>query len=107
MSKFGVWNSMKKEFQWQSCDSDTPEEVWVKLKKEIGHDAKKWRFQVVDKEKQLKKIETNKIGLKTVIWFGKYKGKMIKEIKKEDPNYIVWLIENTNKEFKKELLEEK
>jgi hypothetical protein len=44
--KYGIYNSMKKEWQFPSIKEDTKELAQRKLFKKIGHDAKKWRFEV-------------------------------------------------------------
>ena len=42
--KYGVYNSMKKEFQFGICE-DSPMLAQARLHYIIGDDAKKWRFQ--------------------------------------------------------------
>ena len=44
-SKWGVWNNMRKEFQFGICE-DTPLLAERKLRQKIGNDARKWRFEV-------------------------------------------------------------
>lgn len=63
---------------------------------------RKYRFEVLDIEKQNKKIEDSKIGWDRVLWFGKHEGKTLKECPKR---YIEWLIDNTKHEFKNEIKE--
>ena len=31
------------------------------------------------------------------IWFGKYKGATVRDVAEEDPGYLIWLQENTDK----------
>lgn len=38
--------------------------------------------------------------------YGKYKGKQLKEILKLDPNYILWLVENTDIDVPSEIFNE-
>ena len=40
--------------------------------------------------------ERFKKGLSLVIGFGKHKEKTLKEICKEDPEYVVWLVQDDN-----------
>lgn len=42
--KYGVYNTMKKEFQFGICE-DSPMLAQARLHYFIGDDAKKWRFQ--------------------------------------------------------------
>ena len=42
--KYGIWNSMKKCFQFDVCE-DTPMLAEARLYQKIGDDAKKWRFE--------------------------------------------------------------
>lgn len=57
--KYGIWNSMKKCFQFNICE-DTPMLARARLHQKIGNDAKKWRFEtrplpanyIIDKEVQ-------------------------------------------------------
>ena len=42
--KYGVYNSMKKEFQFGICE-DSPMLAQARLHYFIGDDAKKWRFE--------------------------------------------------------------
>lgn len=44
-AKYGVWNSVKKEFQFGIAE-DTPMLAQARLFQKIGHDARKWRFEV-------------------------------------------------------------
>ena len=43
-TKYGVYNSLKKEFQFGICE-DSPMLAQARLYYFIGDDAKKWRFQ--------------------------------------------------------------
>lgn len=43
--KFGIYNTMKREFQF-GIVADTPREAKRALFKKIGRDAYKWRFDV-------------------------------------------------------------
>lgn len=42
--KFGIWNSVKKEFQFGICE-DSPMLAEARLFYLIGDDARKWRFE--------------------------------------------------------------
>lgn len=42
--KYGIWNGMKKEFQFGICE-DTPMLAEARLFQKIGDDARKWRFE--------------------------------------------------------------
>lgn len=44
-SKWGIWNNMRKEFQFGICEN-TPLLAEKKLWQKIGNDARKWRFEV-------------------------------------------------------------
>lgn len=41
---YGIWNSMKKEFQFGICET-TKTRAHRALFRKIGHDSKKWRFE--------------------------------------------------------------
>lgn len=43
--RYGVWNTIHKEFQF-GISEDTPRKAENKLFKKIGHDARKWRFEI-------------------------------------------------------------
>lgn len=101
INMYGVWNSMKKEWQFQNCNSETEQDVWEKLSKRIGYDSLKYRFEVLDIDKKNKKIEDNKTGWNDKLWFGKHKGEFLKDCPK---HYVKWLIKNTRYEFKDEVL---
>ena len=45
MKKYGIWNDVQKEFQFGIAE-DTPQKAERKLFAKIGHDARKWRFEV-------------------------------------------------------------
>lgn len=49
---FGIWNSMKKKYQF-GIDEPTPRKAEKKLFQKIGNDARKWRFEI-------KEIKENK-----------------------------------------------
>ena len=100
-----IWNSMKKEYQFPSINEQTSLEAGKKLVSKIGNDAAKWRFEIVNKEQHEKKREASRIGFETKLWFGKYEGKKLKEVLKENPGYLNWLLNKTKYEFKKEILE--
>lgn len=104
MSKFGVWNSKQKKFQFKSCDSYIKTEVLEKLRKKIGDDSNDEKFIIVDKKEHLKQLNDKKIGLKTVLWFGIYKGKKVKEVLENNPDYIAWCKNNIKMKFKDEVL---
>lgn len=42
---YGVWNAVKKEWQFGICEP-TYWKAYRSLFKKIGHDAKKWRFEI-------------------------------------------------------------
>lgn len=42
--KYGIWNDVKKEFQFGICE-DTPMLAEARLYQKLGDDARKWRFQ--------------------------------------------------------------
>lgn len=44
--KYGIWNAVKKEWQFPSIKEDSEQQARNKLHKLIGHDAKKWRFEI-------------------------------------------------------------
>ena len=50
--KYGIWNSQKKEFQFEICE-DTPMLAEARLFQKIGNDARKWKFEV----KELPKVK--------------------------------------------------
>lgn len=43
--KWGIWNSMKKEFQFGICE-DSPMLAEARLFYKIGDDARKYRFEI-------------------------------------------------------------
>ena len=42
---YGIWNNMKKEFQF-GIKEETKHEAFKKLLNKIGYDGYKWRFEV-------------------------------------------------------------
>ena len=42
--KYGIWNGVKKEFQFGICE-DTPFLAYARLCQKIGDDARKYRFE--------------------------------------------------------------
>jgi len=44
-AKWGVWNQVKKEFQFGICE-DTPMLAQARLFQQIGEDARKYRFDI-------------------------------------------------------------
>ena len=44
-AQYGIWNDVKKEFQFGICE-DTPALAEARLKQKIGKDSHKWRFSV-------------------------------------------------------------
>lgn len=42
---YGIWNSMKKEFQF-GIKENTKKKATAKLFDKIGNDARQWRFEV-------------------------------------------------------------
>ena len=59
MAHFGIWNNMRKEFQF-GIDEPTPEKARKKLFKKIGYASYKWRFEVRDIEKENEKFNRYK-----------------------------------------------
>lgn len=43
-AKYGIWNTVKKEWQFDICE-DTPMLAVARLYSKIGEDAKKYRFE--------------------------------------------------------------
>lgn len=43
--RYGIWNSVKKEFQF-GIDEPSKKKAIEKLFHKIGNDARKWRFEV-------------------------------------------------------------
>lgn len=43
-AKYGIWNTVKKQFQFGICE-DTPALAEARLFQKIGNDARKWRFE--------------------------------------------------------------
>lgn len=43
--KYGIWNSVRKQFQFGICE-DTPALAQARLTQKIGRDSQKWRFEV-------------------------------------------------------------
>ena len=43
--RYGVWNSMRKEFQF-GIDEPTNKKAQQKLFNKIGYDSYKWRFEI-------------------------------------------------------------
>lgn len=60
MARYGIWNSMKKEWQF-GIDEPTPKKAEQKLFKKIGYDSYKWRFEVreIKEEKTMKLLLDN------------------------------------------------
>lgn len=50
--KWGVWNLVKKEFQFGICE-DTPMLANARLFQKIGEDARKYRFEIRQLPKEL------------------------------------------------------
>ena len=44
-AQYGIWNDVKKEFQFGICE-DTPALAEARLKQKIGRDRHTWRFSV-------------------------------------------------------------
>ena len=42
---YGIWNRMKKEFQFGICEP-SKRKAWKKLFNKIGNDARKYRFEI-------------------------------------------------------------
>lgn len=61
MARYGIWNNMRKEFQF-GIDEPTEKRARDKLFKKIGYDSFKWRFEVRDIEKQrnINKLENSR-----------------------------------------------
>lgn len=45
MIQYGIWNNMKKEFQFGICEP-SKKKATKRLFEKIGKDAYKWRFEV-------------------------------------------------------------
>lgn len=58
---FGVWNNVKKEFQF-GIDEPTETKALNKLFKKIGNDARKWRFEIREIPNDYKKKEKRKMN---------------------------------------------
>ena len=43
--RYGIWNTIHKEFQF-GISENTPQKAEKKLFQKIGHDARKWRFEI-------------------------------------------------------------
>ena len=56
--KYGIWNSSRKQFQFDICE-DTPMLAEARLFQKIGDDARKWRFVVKRIPKEMKKYYEN------------------------------------------------
>lgn len=52
--KYGIWNNVKKEFQF-GISEDTPALAVARLFQKIGQDAHKWRFE----PRPLKEVKPN------------------------------------------------
>ncbi len=52
MKHYGIYNTMRKEFQF-GIDEPTKERAQKKLFKKIGYDSFKWRFEI----KEIKKFK--------------------------------------------------
>lgn len=50
--KYGIWNGMKKCFQFDICE-DTPMLAEARLYQKIGDDARKWRFEAKPLPKEI------------------------------------------------------
>lgn len=55
---YGIWNSMRKEFQFGICEPSKAKAI-DKLFKKIGNDARKWRFEVKRLPNQPRKGDAN------------------------------------------------
>ena len=58
MKRYGIWNNMKKEFQF-GIDEPTPRKAENKLFKKIGYDSYKWRFEVKEIKEDKRKDDFN------------------------------------------------
>lgn len=56
--RYGVWNTLKKEFQF-GINEETPMLAEARLCQKIGDDARKWRFEVKRIPKEMKKYYEN------------------------------------------------
>lgn len=45
------------------------------------------------------------LDLDSILSFGKYKGYQLEDVIEDDPNYIKWLIENTQHSFSEEVMQ--
>lgn len=53
--KWGIWNSAKREFQFEICE-DTPMLAQARLFSKIGNDARKYRFEPKMLPKNLQRV---------------------------------------------------
>ena len=43
---YGVWNTVQKRWQFKEIREKRPIEAFLQLKRKIGYDALKWRFEI-------------------------------------------------------------
>ena len=56
--KYGIWNTSRKEFQFNICE-DTQMLAEARLCQKIGDDARKWRFEARRIPKEMKQYYEN------------------------------------------------
>jgi len=78
---------------------------------EIDDDFLEFLVDAIRGEKKVKKDKPSypsdwELGWKSIIRFGKYRGKTWEQVKKEDPTYIDWAVDNVERipEWFKKLL---
>lgn len=94
MKHYGIYNTMKKEFQF-GIDEPTEEKAQRKLFKKIGYDSYKWRFEVreIKEEKILRRI----LVMSDLVKTGKVRFSYCnvfepRTIEGQDPRYSVTLL---------------
>lgn len=45
------------------------------------------------------------LSLDSILPFGKYRGYQLEDVIQDDPNYISWLVDNTNYSFDEEVMQ--
>jgi uncharacterized protein (DUF3820 family) len=51
-------------------------------------------------------VDPDMLGYDDEFTFGKHKGKVVSDVIEQDPEYLLWLIENTAWEFDEEVMQE-
>lgn len=98
---YGVWSNIKNEFQFHQMNNEAKNKVWYQLIKKVGKlNIKKYGLEVKELTEEPEELKPS-----TILSFGKHKGKRISLIIEEDPNYIEWLLRETNKKIHKDVEE--